>query len=100
MGDNQEFTITRDNTALIPTYHTIPWNLTEIGGDKIGRLFENTFKRSTSRPANSSLEGMLPPILASMSITTPFQKILAGTKTLRGITLISTPSRKMRVATI
>ncbi|KAF9699510.1 hypothetical protein EKO04_002262 [Ascochyta lentis] len=43
-GDIHEFTITSDNTALIPIYHAIPWNLTETGGIEDGWLFENTFQ--------------------------------------------------------
>jgi hypothetical protein len=44
MGDIHEFTITSDDTALIPIYHAIPWNLTETGGIDNGWLFENTFQ--------------------------------------------------------
>ena len=32
MGDIHEFTITNDDTALVPIYHTISWDLTETGG--------------------------------------------------------------------
>lgn len=44
MGDIHEFTITSDDTAMIPIYHAIPWNLTETGGIEDGWLFENTFQ--------------------------------------------------------
>ncbi|KAF1360596.1 hypothetical protein EJ07DRAFT_115600 [Lizonia empirigonia] len=44
MGDIHEFTITSDDTAMIPIYHAIPWNLTEAGGIENGWLFENTFQ--------------------------------------------------------
>jgi hypothetical protein len=44
MGDIHEFVITSDDTALVPIYHAIPWNLTETGGIEDGWLFENTFQ--------------------------------------------------------
>lgn len=44
MGDIHEFTITRDDTALVPIYHAIPWDLTENGGIEDAWLFENTFQ--------------------------------------------------------
>jgi len=44
MGDIHEFTITSDDTALVPIYHAIPWDLTETGGIEDGWLFENTFQ--------------------------------------------------------
>ncbi|KAF1932259.1 uncharacterized protein M421DRAFT_98419 [Didymella exigua CBS 183.55] len=44
MGEIHEFTITSDDTALIPVYHAIPWNLTETGGIENGWLFENMFQ--------------------------------------------------------
>lgn len=44
MGDIHEFTITSEDTALVPIYHTIPWNLTDTGGIENGWLFENTFQ--------------------------------------------------------
>lgn len=44
MGDIHEFSITGDDTALVPIYHAIPWNLTETGGVEDGWLFENTIQ--------------------------------------------------------
>lgn len=44
MGDIHEFTITSDDTALVPIYHAIPWDLTETGGIEDAWLFENTFQ--------------------------------------------------------
>ncbi|KAH6637961.1 ASST-domain-containing protein [Boeremia exigua] len=44
MGDIHEFIITGDDTALVPTYHAIPWDLTETGGVENGWLFDNTIQ--------------------------------------------------------
>ena len=36
MGDIREFTITADNTARIPIYLAVPWDLTETVGIENG----------------------------------------------------------------
>jgi hypothetical protein len=44
MGDLHEFTITNDDTALIPIYIPISWDLTSVGGSENGWIFESTFQ--------------------------------------------------------
>ena len=44
MGDIHEFAITNDDTALVPIYHPITWDLTSVGGSENGWIFENTIQ--------------------------------------------------------
>ncbi|KAJ4372479.1 hypothetical protein N0V83_004253 [Neocucurbitaria cava] len=44
MGDIHEFTITSDDTALVPIYRPITWDLTSSGGPQDGWIFENTIQ--------------------------------------------------------
>ncbi|KAF2496591.1 hypothetical protein BU16DRAFT_458891 [Lophium mytilinum] len=44
LGDLHEFTITKDDTALVTTYVAKPWDLTEFGGPADGWIFEGLFQ--------------------------------------------------------
>jgi hypothetical protein len=44
LGDIHEFTITSDNTALVPIYHAVTADLTSVGGANDGWIFDCTFQ--------------------------------------------------------